>query len=296
VARELVRSGYPVKPANLLIRSTVPEGSGLSSSAALEVSSALALLDGRAIDPLDLARLCQRAEREFVGMPCGIMDQYISVFGREHSAVEIDCRSLGRRYVDLPADVSFVAVNTMVKHALAGSAYKDRVRECAAAVAGIRQRFPEVESLRDVSPEQFEAAKDLLDEVVARRARHIVTEDARVERFMEASARRDLETMGRLLVESHRSLQHDYQVSCAELDFLVDSALGIEGVVGSRMTGGGFGGCTVTMLRAGAAPRFREEIARAYRARFNVEPNVYDCNPSEGAGEIKDFERIPAAN
>ena len=296
VARELVRSGYPVKPANLLIRSTVPEGSGLSSSAALEVSSALALLDGRAIDPLDLARLCQRAEREFVGMPCGIMDQYISVFGREHSAVEIDCRSLGRRYVDLPADVSFVAVNTMVKHALAGSAYKDRVRECAAAVAGIRQRFPEVESLRDVSPEQFEAANYLLDEVVARRARHIVTEDARVERFMEASARRDLETMGRLLVESHRSLQHDYQVSCAELDFLVDSALGIEGVVGSRMTGGGFGGCTVTMLRAGAAPRFREEIARAYRARFNVEPNVYDCNPSEGAGEIKDFERIPAAN
>ena len=138
MARELVRAGYPVNPANLLIRSTVPEGSGLSSSAALEVSSALALLDGRAIDPLDLARLCQRAEREFVGMPCGIMDQYISVFGREHSAVEIDCRSLGHRYVDLPAEVSFVAVNTMVKHALAGSAYKDRVR----GMRGRRGRHP----------------------------------------------------------------------------------------------------------------------------------------------------------
>ena len=139
VAQELLRAGFAIAPANLLIRSTVPEGSGLSSSAALEVSTALALLAGRPIDPLELARLCQRAERNFVGMPCGIMDQYISVFGREHSAVEIDCRSLGHRFVELPAGVTFVAVNTMVKHALAGSAYKERVAECAAAVAGIQR-------------------------------------------------------------------------------------------------------------------------------------------------------------
>src|ERR1035441_7072242 len=132
VAQEAVRAGFSVGPSNLLIRSTVPDGSGLSSSAALEVSPALALL-------------CQRAERNFVGMPCGIMDQYISVFGREHAAVEIDCRSLGRRYVSLPHGVAFVAVNTMVKHALAGSAYKDRVAECAAAVEGIRKMFPAVE-------------------------------------------------------------------------------------------------------------------------------------------------------
>ncbi len=157
VAQELLRAGFAIAPANLLIRSTVPEGSGLSSSAALEVSTALALLAGRALEPLDLARLCQRAERNFVGMPCGIMDQYISVFGREHSAVEIDCRSLGHRFVELPAGVTFVAVNTMVKHALAGSAYKERVAECAAAVAGIQQKFPDVESLRDVSPEQLES-------------------------------------------------------------------------------------------------------------------------------------------
>ena len=288
VAQELLCAGFAIEPANLLIRSTVPEGSGLSSSAALEVSAALAFLAGRSLDPLDLARLCQRAERNFVGMPCGIMDQYISVFGREHSAVEIDCRSLGHRFVELPAGITFVAVNTMVKHALAGSAYKERVAECAAAVAGIREKFPEVESLRDVSPEQLESAAPSLPPVVARRARHVVTEDARVGRFVEASARSDVALMGKLLVESHRSLQHDYEVSCAELDFLVDTALGIDGVLGSRMTGGGFGGCTVTMLRPDAVERFGEEMARAYQRQFQTTPQVYACRPSAGAGEVKD--------
>ena len=290
VAQELLCAGLAIAPANLLIRSTVPEGSGLSSSAALEVSTALALLAGRSMDPLDLARLCQRAERNFVGMPCGIMDQYISVFGREHSAVEIDCRSLGHRFVELPVGITFVAVNTMVKHALAGSAYKERVAECAAAVAGIQEKFPEVESLRDVSPEQLESAASSLPAVVARRARHVVMEDARVGRYVEASARGDLALMGKLLVESHRSLQHDYEVSCAELDFLVNTALAIDGVFGSRMTGGGFGGCTVTMLRPDAAARFGEEITRAYQRQFQTTPQVYPCRPSAGAGEVKDSE------
>ena len=292
VAQELLCAGLAVAPANLLIRSTVPEGSGLSSSAALEVSTALALLAGRSLDQLDLARLCQRAERNFVGMPCGIMDQYISVFGREHSAVEIDCRSLGHRFVELPAGITFVAVNTMVKHALAGSAYKDRVAECAAAVAAIQEKFPGVESLRDVSPEQLESVAPSLPQVVARRARHVVTEDARVGRFVEASARGDLALMGKLLVESHRSLQHDYEVSCAELDFLVDTALAIDGVFGSRMTGGGFGGCTVTMLRPDAAARFGEEMARAYQRQFQTTPQIYACRPSAGAGEVTDGEEF----
>ncbi|MFY9727045.1 MAG: galactokinase family protein, partial [Bryobacteraceae bacterium] len=199
VAREVARLGFAIEPANILIRSTVPEGSGLSSSAALEVSSALAFLRGREVAPLELAKLCQRAEREFVGMPCGIMDQYISVFGRENSAVEIDCRSLEHRLVKLPAGVAFVAVNTMVKHALAGSAYKDRVAECAAAVAGIRQKFPSATSLRDVaSQDQFESLAHLLPPLVARRARHVVSEDERVEQFVAASARGDLDAMGKL--------------------------------------------------------------------------------------------------
>jgi galactokinase len=281
VARELLALGICVDPANLLIRSTVPEGSGLSSSAALEVSSALAFLRGHAIEPLELAKLCQRAERNFVGMPCGIMDQYISVFGRDHSAVEIDCRSLGHRLVTLPDGVSFVAVNTMVKHALSGSAYRDRVAECNAACKTLG-----VASLRDVTPGQFYANEQRLGDPVRRRARHVVTEDARVNQFVDAAARNDVGTMGRLMVASHRSLQHDYEVSCAELDFLVDTALNLSGVIGSRMTGGGFGGCTVTLLRTDAECSFRSAIAGAYRAKFGITPAIYGCHPSAGASEV----------
>jgi galactokinase len=286
VARELIRAGFPIQPANLLIASTVPEGSGLSSSAALEVSSALAFLHGRTLSHLELALLCQRAERNFVGMPCGIMDQYISIFGRRNCAVEIDCRSLGHRTVRLPAGITFVAVNTMVKHALASSAYRERVAECAAAVEGVRRQFPEVESLRDVSPDQLAAVAPALSQVVGRRARHVVTEDARVGCFVEASAAGDPRRMGQLMLESHASLCDDYQVSCDELDFLVNAAMRIDGVYGSRMTGGGFGGCTVTLLRADAASSFEEKITAAYEAGFDVTPLVYACRPSDGAAEL----------
>ncbi len=286
VARELVRAGFEIAPANLLIRSTVPEGSGLSSSAALEVSSALAFLLGRAMDRLDLARLCQRAERDFVGMPCGIMDQYISLFGREQSAVEIDCRSLGHREVRLPEGIAFVAVNTMVKHALASSAYGERVAECATAVDAIRQHIPDVHSLRDVSEAQLAEMDGRMPDVIARRARHVISENARVGCFVAAAQTGDLSQMGALMVASHRSLQHDYEVSCEELDFLVDSALRMEGVFGSRMTGGGFGGCTVTMLRPEAEGCFRHEIAGIYEHRFGVIPAVYPCRPSAGASEV----------
>jgi galactokinase len=290
VAHELHKAGIPVQPVNLLIRSTVPEGSGLSSSAAIEVSSALALLYGREFAPLDLARLCQRAEREFVGMPCGIMDQYVSVFGKEHAAVEIDCRSLRHRYAELPAGATFIAVNSMVKHELAGSAYRDRVRECAEAAAILQ-----VESLRDATPQQLDHAADKMPPVVLRRARHVVTEDERVNRFVDASNRGDLAAMGKLMVESHRSLQYDYEVSCAELDFLVDTALALPGVYGSRMTGGGFGGCTVTMLRPDAADGFEAAIRTAYQRQFQVAPEIYRCVPSAGAGPVKNLESIPPA-
>jgi galactokinase len=286
VARELILAGSPIQSANLLIASTVPEGSGLSSSAALEVSSALAFLYGRHLNPMELALLCQRAERNYVGMPCGIMDQYISVFGRQNCAVEIDCRSLGHRLVTLPAGITFVALNTMVKHALASSAYRERVAECAAAVEALRQQFPGVESLRDASTEQLATVAPKLSHVVARRARHVVTEDVRVGRFVEASADGNPREMGRLMLESHASLRDDYEVSCQELDFLVDAAMKIDGVYGSRMTGGGFGGCTVTLLRPDAAPAFEAQISAAYRARFDVTPSVYACRPSDGAAEL----------
>jgi len=282
VAQQLVRAGFDVAPANLLIHSTVPVGSGLSSSAALETSTALALLAGRAMDKLELVKLCRRAENEFVGMPCGIMDQYISTFGRESAAVKIDCRSLGHEIVTLPAGVEILAVNTMVKHELGQSAYRDRVRECAEAVAAIGS----VSSLRDVSVAAFEAAAERIPPVARKRARHVVTEDARVEAFVEASRRGDLAEMGKLFVASHRSLQRDYEVSCEELDFLVDTAVAIPGVFGARMTGGGFGGCTVNLVKPEAAGAFETGIRKAYQAKFGIVPLVYRCKPSAGAGEM----------
>jgi galactokinase len=294
VAQELIRAGSAVAPANLLVRSTVPEGSGLSSSAALEVSSALAMLAGRRMAPLELARLCQRAERNFVGMPCGIMDQYISVFGEERAAICIDCRSLKHQVVRLPEGVAFVAVNTMVKHELAGSAYKERTEQCAAAVDVVRRRHPRVESLRDVTPAILEEAESSMPLIVARRARHVVTEDARVLEFVAACREGAVERMGDLFEASHRSLQHDYEVSCDELDFLVDAAQGIEGVYGARMTGGGFGGSTVNLMRPAAVAHFEREIARLYHERFGISPRIYPCRPSWGAEEEKNLERIPA--
>ena len=287
VAVELIRAGFQVQPANLLIRSTVPEGSGLSSSAALEVSTALALLVDRKMPPLELARLCQRAERGYVGMPCGIMDQYISVFGEEHAAICIDCRSLKHQVVRLPDGIAFLAVNTMVKHELSGSAYKERTEQCAAAVEIVRQRHPQVESLRDVTPVMFEEAEPTMPPLIARRARHVVTEDARVLEFVSACREGEVERMGELFESSHRSLQHDYEVSCDELDFLVDAALGLDGVYGARMTGGGFGGCTVNLMRPAVVPHFASEIGRLYHERFGITPKIYPCKPSWGAAEEK---------
>ncbi|HSW50892.1 MAG TPA: galactokinase, partial [Bryobacteraceae bacterium] len=286
VARELVLAGYQVDPGNLLVYSTIPIGSGLSSSAAIEVSVALALLRGRPMEPLELVRLCRRAENNFVGMPCGIMDQYISVFGHEGSAVVIDCRSLDHQVAALPPEADLVAVNTMVRHELGGSAYRNRVAECAAAVAAVRRKYPQADSLRDVSVEMLAEFAGRMDPVAMCRARHVVTENARVEAFAAASRTGDLERMGDLLGASHRSLQHDYEVSCQELDFLVDTALKIPGVYGARMTGGGFGGCTVNLVDPDLALQFQATLSQTYEERFHLVPEMYPCRPSAGAGEV----------
>jgi galactokinase len=286
VAQQLLRADYTLRALNMAIDSTVPVGSGLSSSAAIEVSTALALLNRQPIDPVDLARLCQRAEREFVGMPCGIMDQYVSVQGEENKAIKIDCRSITHESVSLPKNVSIVAVNSMVKHDLGSSAYAHRVRECAEAVAVIQRQFPEVASLRDVSSEQVLGMRDKMPDVPYRRALHVTSEDERVVQFVQSSSAGDLRRMGELFVASHRSLQHDYEVSCAELDFLVDMAITLPGVYGSRMTGGGFGGCTVNLVDPGQVDAFKSAIAEKYRAAYGIEAQILDCIPAAGAHEI----------
>jgi galactokinase len=262
---------------DLLIYSTVPLESGLSSSAALEVAAALAMGWSGDLPSLELAKLCRRAENEFIGLPSGIMDQYISVFGRRDAAVLIDCRSFANEPVELPAGAAIVVVNSMVKHQLGQSAYRRRVEECAEAKREIRQ------DLRDATPDLLGLIRN---PVILMRARHIVSENARVEHFVAASRLGDLAEMGRLLVASHRSLQHDYEVSCEELDFLVDTALGIPGTFGARMTGGGFGGCTVNLVDPAALDDFKVALGDAYRTRFGIEPAFYPVRPAEGASRL----------
>jgi len=284
VARQLISRGVDIPSLNLKITSDVPEGYGLSSSAALEVAAAFAILQGREFDRLEIARLCQRAEVDFVGTPCGIMDQFVAVFGHEHAALRIDCRSLEYETVALPNNVEIVAVNSMVKHELGASAYRTRVEECALAVDSIARLYPEVRSLRDATISQVEEVP--MPRVIMRRARHIVTENKRVELFVNAAARGLLDHMGELFLESHRSMRHDYEITCDEVDFLVDTAAGIPGCYGARMTGGGFGGCTVNLVAPDAVDRFRDQIRARYMERFRIDPAIFRCVPSQGAGEI----------
>jgi galactokinase len=286
IAQQLLRAGFDVGGTNLALYSTVPVGSGLSSSAAIEVSVALALLHGREFDRTELAKLAQRAEREFVGMPCGIMDQYVSVFGEAGKAIRIDCRSITHEAAPLPAEVAIIAVNSMVKHDLGASEYPVRVRECHDAVEAIQRSYPGVHSLRDVSSDMLEKTQKAMTEVVYRRARHVVTEDERVVRFTAASEEGDLHEMGRLFLGSHRSLQHDYEVSAEELDYLVETASDFTGVYGARMTGGGFGGCIVALVAPERVDAFKGHITAAYERKYEITPQIYDCIPSEGAGEV----------
>ena len=282
VAQQLVAAGFSIAPADLYIHSTVPGGSGLSSSASLLVSTALALLSGRSMDRVDLARLCQRAEREFAGTPSGIMDQYVSIHGERDRAILLDCRSFTHCSVKLPDDIAIVAVNSMVKHELGSSAYAQRVHECQEAVAQLRAAGRNVSALRDASSADLTPVTG----VPLKRARHVTTEDERVLAFLSASESGDVAEMGRLFVASHRSLQHDYEVSCEELDFLVDSAIGMPGVYGARMTGGGFGGCTVNLVARDSAESFAAGISSAYQGKLRVTPQICVCRPAAGASEI----------
>jgi galactokinase len=262
---------------DLSIHSTVPLGSGLSSSASLEVAVALALGWSGELPSLELVQLARRAENEFIGLPSGIMDQFAAVFGRRDAALKIDCRSLSCESVQLPAGVAILAVNSMVKHQHANSAYRQRVAECALAEREIQK------CLRDATLDDLPS---IHNPTALRRARHIITENQRVVDFIAASRSGDVVEMGRLLVASHRSLQTDYEVSCEELDFLVDAAMRVPGVFGARMTGGGFGGCTVNFVEPAAVDRFQETVSKAYRERFAIEPVFYHVKPSEGACRI----------
>lgn len=288
VALELVRAGARLRGANLLIESDVPIGAGLSSSAALEVAAALALseLAGASPDRVQLALLCQKAENEFVGARVGIMDPFISLHGQRDRAILLDCRTLGFEALRIPDSVRLVIANTMVKHELASGEYNRRRADCEEAVRALAAVLPKVRALRDVSPEQLEQHRGLLSGVGYRRALHVVSENARVLESAEALRAGDVEGFGKRMAESHRSLRDLYEVSCRELDLMVDLANRQEGVYGARMTGGGFGGCTVSLVAARHAGEFKANVAEAYRKETGLMPGIYVCKPAEGAGRL----------
>jgi len=289
VAVKLKEAGYDITGANLFIHGEVPLGSGLSSSAAIEVSTGLALLNisGVKIDRLELAKICQKAENEFVGARTGLMDQFIACFGKADHAVMLDCRSLESRSLPVPDDVKLVVCNTMVKHELASSEYNARREQCEEGVRILSQHLPEVHSLRDVTPNDVERFRAELGEVVFKRCLHVTTENDRVLKAADALRDRDLKTFGKLMYESHQSLRDDYEVSCKELDVMVDLAKPIKGVFGARMTGGGFGGCTINLVSIEAVDEFTQTIQNSYAQATGKYPEVYICSAADGAERVQ---------
>ena len=286
---QIRRSGKKLAGADILIQSEVPMGSGLSSSAAIEVAAGFSLLKTNqyAVDRTELALLCQRAENLFVGMRCGIMDQFISCNGTIDHALMLDCRSLDFRLLPLSPTSRMVICNTMVKHEHASGEYNKRRDECETGVLILREFIPEIRALRDVSARELEQHRERLPETIYRRCRHVVTENDRVERAGKALEQHDMKKFGTLMAQSHASLRDDYQVSSGELDLMVDIANRQSGIFGARMTGGGFGGCTINLVEASQAERFRDSVANEYKKVTGLSPEIYISTAADGANQVQ---------
>jgi len=285
VSKYLEESGHRLSGADLVFGGDVPREAGLSSSAAVEVAAAAfwkKLLD-LSLGAVEAVRLSRRAENEFVGVPSGIMDQFISALGREHHALFLDCRNLNFRHVPLEGDVKIVVCNSGVKRALAHSEYEVRVVQCREAVEQFRKMGMEVETLRDVKMGDLIMRGRNLDKLLLKRASHVVTENDRVREAVKVLEKGDLKYFGKLMNDSHKSLRDDYEVSCQELDVLVEIAQRQPGVLGARMTGAGFGGCTVNLVQREAADAFRHAIQEGYREALGLDAQVYVCEASDGA-------------
>ena len=289
VASILQQEGRALQGMNCVVSGTVPIGSGLSSSAAMEVASCLAFeaAGGFEVKPVDRALIGQRAEREFVGVQVGIMDQFISALGKANHALFIDTRSLEYEAVPLPeSGVSILVADTNKQRGLVDSEYNTRRAECEEAVRVLGAKLPGIKALRDVSVGEFERHGHDLPETVRKRARHVIMENDRVTQSVEALRNGDVSRFGHLMNISHNSLRDDYEVSCRELDVMVELARQVEGVYGSRMTGAGFGGCTVSLVKDSAVEEFQRFVGPRYREETGLEPTFYVCRASDGAHRV----------
>ncbi len=283
VAWALQEAGYELPGLDIVLSSNVPIGSGLSSSAAIEVATAFAfqLAGNLPLDGVQRALLCQKAENEFVGMRCGIMDQYIISLGKRDHALLIDCRSLDYELVPIPAGCALVVCDTQKRRGLVDSEYNTRRHECeqGAQMLGIP-------ALRDIGAEEFRTREAELPPVIRKRCRHVVTENHRVLDAVQSLRTNELARFGELMNASHVSLRDDYQVSCVELDAMVQVAWEQQGVLGARMTGAGFGGCTVNLVQEQDADRFQQKVASGYTAITDLEPEIYVCKAEEGVRRL----------
>jgi galactokinase len=288
VAWSLAQQGVPIGGFELSLAGDVPLGAGLSSSASIEVATAMALLQmaGTAMPLATIALACQRAENAFVGAQSGIMDQFIACAGEQDHALLLDCRSLEYRLLPIPGNVRLIICNSMVKHEHAGGQYNVRRAEVEEGTLILQGRYPSVVALRDVSEAQLDACQAEMPDNVFRRCRHIITENSRVQLAASALERGDLSAFGALMAAAHRSIRDDFEASCSELDTLVEIASGMAGCYGARMTGGGFGGCTINLVDETQAETFRTQMKEQYEAATGIAPDIYLCRASAGAVRI----------
>ena len=288
VAWSLAQEGVHAGAFALTLEGNVPLGAGLSSSASIEVATALALLElaGTSLPLPTIALACQRAENVFVGARSGIMDQFIACAGKQDHALMLDCRSLEYRHLPIPAHVRLIICNSMVKHEHAGGQYNVRREEVEEGTRILHARWPSIKALRDATEAQLNECRLEMPPNVFRRCRHIITENKRVELAASALERGDLPAFGTLMAEAHRSFRDDFEASCSELDTLVEIAAELPGCYGARMTGGGFGGCTVNLVEENKADQFRQQIHARYRATTGIDADIYLCRASAGARRL----------
>ena len=288
VVKVLREAGFKVPAFNLTIQGDVPLGAGLSSSASIEVATALAALSLAGANPEreEIAKLCQRAENVYVGSSCGIMDQFIACRGAENHALLLDCRSLEYRLAPILPSVSLVIANTMVKHSVADGEYSIRRAEVEEGTEILRSHRPEIELLRDATPQDLEQWGADMPENVLRRCRHIITENLRTVAAADALAAGQMKKLGDLMAAAHASYRDDFEASCEEADAMVAAAHRLPGLIGARLTGGGFGGCTVNLVHADRAEKFAARLHDEYRAATGIDAEIYRCHASAAAHAV----------